>query len=411
MQGSLLATAILLAATVALAGPAADCRRLCRGERRECSPALARCLADARTAARATRAACAGASDPAACRREARTARGVARGACRGDHRRCRTLALVDCRRALSESAVRGQELVSCPVTPRAACTELGPDDRCDDPLHPADAFFWDRFRAGDYAAIPEVLARLEAGLAEAPGDPSLERHVAWSHVWRVGELPRGTAAPADVAQSLTQLRPRFARAVELNPGEPRVLGFLAAVTFVEGSLLGNADLLAQGERLLADAVAAWPEFNYFTAATVRARLPHDSAGFQLGLDAMWRNVDICAGAAVDRVRPNLDVVLTRETRVGRLRVCFDSWIAPFNVHGFLLHLGDMLVKDGQVATGVHVYETARRVPRYDRWPYRDVLEDRIEQAAANAVGFNQPSGPPTMAESAFACMGCHQAR
>ena len=411
MTRILLGFALCLAAAPAFAGSAAECRQLCRGERRGCAPALARCLIDARAASREARDACASAADRGACRRAARAAQEAGRTACRAVHRRCRTQAAIDCRRALDEPVVPENDLTSCPVTSLTACAELGPDDRCEAPLHPADAFFWDRLHAGDYAAIPDVLARLEAGLAQSPDDPSLARHVAWTHVWRLGEVARGTAGAAAVAQSFGQLRPRFARAVALNPGEPRVLGFLAAVTYVEGTALGDAARVAEGDRLLAEAVAAWPEFNYFSAATVRARLPRESAGFQLGIEQMWRNVDVCTGAVVDRTQPDFAVVLSRETRVGRLRACFDSWIAPFNTHGFFLHMGDMLVKDGQVATGVRVYETARRMPRYDRWPYRDVLEARIAGAADNAAGFNDPSGPKIMSESPFACMGCHQAR
>ena len=256
------------------------------------------------------------------------------------------------------------------------------------------------------------MLGQLESALDTVPDDPSLERHVAWTHIWRLGELTRGTAAPAELAESLAVTGPRFVRARELNPGDARVLGFLAAFTLVQGIIFNDATQYDEGNALFREGIAAWPEFNYFSSGYILSQLPRESSGFQLGLEQQWRNVDVCTGTVVDRRNPDLDPVFTRETLVGRQRVCFNSWIAPFNVEGFFLNLGDMLVKDGQTATGVQLYEAARRVPGYDRWPYRDVLERRIVQAAENAQAFNQPSsGRPIMVQSAYACMGCHQAR
>jgi hypothetical protein len=294
------------------------------------------------------------------------------------------------------------------------ACAELGADQPCADALDPADVFFWDRFHAGDYGAIPQILDRLQGALVERPDDPSLQRHVAWANIWRLGELSRGTASGPDLASSIGQTRPDFARAWALNPDDPRVLGFLAGITLAEGILFGDAVLYDQGSALFAQGIAAWPEFNYFSSGYILSQLPRDSAGFQLGLEQQWRNVDVCAGMVVDRQQPDLVATFARETRVGRLRVCWNSWIAPFNLEGFLLNLGDMLVKDGQVATGVQVYQSAREADGYERWPYRGMLEQRIMDAAENATRFDQPSageGHTIMFQSSYSCMGCHQAR
>ncbi len=368
------------------------------------------CLARARDAGREARAAC---TTP-ACRRVARATGRRAASGCRAVRRRCRTQPLADCRRALAEPVVPENGLTSCPVTPLTACAELGPDDVCHDQLHPADAFFWDRFHAGDYAAIPQVLGGLAAALRERPDDPSLERHVAWTNIWRLGELSRRVATGVDVAASLAATRPGFAHAWELNPDDPRVLGFLAGITLAEGILFGDAQRYDEGNALFAEGIAAWPEFNYFSSGYILSQLPRTSAGFQLGLEQQWRNIDVCAGVVVDRHQPDLVATFARDTRVGRQRVCWNSWIAPFNVEGFFLNLGDMLVKDGQVATGVEVYRAAQQLEGYERWPYRAVLEQRITDAGENAIGFNQDpavSGRAIMFASGYSCMGCHQAR
>jgi hypothetical protein len=339
----------------------------------------------------------------------------AARRACRGDRRRCRTLAIADCRRIKAEPVVpENVALAACPVSPKPACTELGPDEPCTDALHPADAYFWDRFHAGDYDAIPEILDRLQAGLAERPDDPSLTRHVAWAHIWRLGEGARGTATPIQVVESISQARPGFARSWDLNPDDPRVLGFLAGITLAEGIILGSSTLYDEGTALFVAGIAAWPEFNYFSSGYILSQLPREHAGFRLGLEQQWANIDVCAGFAVDRTNPDLAATLHRETREGRLRVCWNSWIAPFNLEGFFMNLGDMLVKDGQVATGVQVYEAARLADNYDRWPYRAALEQRIVDAAENATLFNEEPPVPghaIMFESPYNCAACHQAR
>src|SRR5262249_37955455 len=149
------------------------------------APTLAACLAGARSAARDARTACTTVS----CRRDARAIGRDAASECRARRRRCRTQAVADCRRALDEPVVPENALASCPVTPLTACAGLGAAQPCDDTLDPADVFFWDRFHAGDYDAIPQILDRLQAALGERPDDPSLQRHVAWANIWRLGEL------------------------------------------------------------------------------------------------------------------------------------------------------------------------------------------------------------------------------
>ncbi|MCW5890323.1 MAG: hypothetical protein KIT14_07195 [bacterium] len=378
---------LLLPAVAGAAGPKRTCKQLCAAERRACGPALRACLA---------------AADGRAARRS-----------CRVDRQRCRTLPAKDCRRMLTEAVVpEFTDLASCPTTPEAACTNLGPDEPCTDALHPADAYFWDRFHAGDYAAIPSILAGLRAGLAENPDDPSLARHLPWTYIWRLAESARGITAP-ELLETLRETRPGFARAVTLNAGDARVLGFLAGITLGEGIALNDPALYDEGNALFVQGIAAWPEFNYFSSGYILSQLPRDHPGFRLALEQQWANIDACAGFIVDRTDPDLAATLKRETTLGRLRVCWNSWIAPYNLEGFFMNLGDMLVKDGQVATGVQVYEAARLAENYDSWPYREHLERRIVEAAENAARFDQE--PPDhdhaiMFRTTYSCMGCHQA-
>jgi hypothetical protein len=59
------------------------------------------------------------------------------------------------------------------------------------------------------------------------------------------------------------------------------------------------------------------------------------------------------------------------------------------------------------------MYGNARLTPDYARWPYREVLDDRITNATHNVEAFRQanpaPGAPTMMVRSRYACMACHQ--
>jgi hypothetical protein len=180
-----------------------------------------------------------------------------------------------------------------------------------------------------------------------------------------------------------------------------------------EGTIHKDEKLVRRGYYTMKDAVAAWPEFNYFTSGYGAGALPHDSPRFREGLEAQWRNLDVCVGEQVDRVNPDYTRYMRLETNEGPKRVCWNSWIAPHNVEGFFLSFGDMLVKAGDPATAVTMYRNARLSPEYASWPYRNLVDDRIANATRNVEAFRRrptpPDGPTMMVQSRYACMGCHE--
>lgn len=99
------------------------------------------------------------------------------------------------------------------------------------------------------------------------------------------------------------------------------------------------------------------------------------------------------------------------DTRTGRKRACWNSWIAPHNLEGFFLNMGDMLVKAGDVRAARAIYANAKASHEYASWKFRDVLDARIADAETNVAAFNHPGTTSTrlMIDSAFACMGCHE--
>jgi hypothetical protein len=170
--------------------------------------------------------------------------------------------------------------------------------------------------------------------------------------------------------------------------------------------------LTREGYFMMLDAITAWPEFNLFTGGYVFSRLPADSPRFREGLEWQWQTLDKCIEEKLDRANPSYAQYMVKETTEGRKRVCWNSWIAPHNLEGFFLNMGDMLVKSGEWQTAQKVYSNARLSKTYVAWSYQSVLEDRIDRAQANVVLFNGKDGTAQaqmMINSAFSCMGCHQ--
>ncbi|HSL51723.1 MAG TPA: hypothetical protein VK878_21860 [Candidatus Deferrimicrobiaceae bacterium] len=276
-----------------------------------------------------------------------------------------------------------------------------------------ADKLFWKTLHGGEYDRIPDALTAVKAAYLENPHDAVTAAHVGWLHTWRLAERARQASQRPDITDDAVLARKYFEEAVRLDPREARYLGFYAGLLMAEGTIHKDEKLVRRGFYAMKDAIAAWPEFNYFTAGYTASGLPVDSDRFREALAQQWLNLDVCTGEKVDRANPDYARYMRLETREGAKRVCWNSWIAPHNFEGFFLNFGDMLVKAGQPDLAVAMYGNARRARGYAAWPYRAVLEARIRDAATNVAAFRRtepgPDAATLMVRSTFACMGCHQ--
>jgi uncharacterized membrane protein len=276
-----------------------------------------------------------------------------------------------------------------------------------------ANAKFWDALHGGRYEELPLVLDALTAAYLENPRDAQTAAHIGFSHVWRLSEHARLDTQSATITDELVLARKYFSEAVRLAPDDERLKGFLASMELGEGSLHGDEKLTRRGYFDLMKAKDAWPEFNLFTAGYVMSRLPLTDSKYADAVGYQWQNLDACAEEKIVRRTAQYDKYLAKETTTGRKRVCWNSWIAPHNLEGFFLNMGDMIVKQGDPATARRVYANAKLSKTYQAWPFKHVLEDRIAQAAENVALFR--SGQPgeksrtMMFSSTFACTGCHQ--
>jgi hypothetical protein len=279
-----------------------------------------------------------------------------------------------------------------------------------------ANQEFWQALHGGHYEDIGRVLEHLTAAYLANPNDGVTAAHIGFSHTWRLSERARLGSPPATITDDLVLAHKYFSEATTLVPKDARFQGFLAGMELSEGALHQDEKLKRRGYFDLLDAKDAWPEFNLFTAGYVLSSLPYSDEKYHDALEYQWETLDRCVGQPVDRKTAAYAGYMGLETPSGSKRVCWNSWIAPHNFEGFFLNMGDMLVKAGDPETARHVYADAKLSKTYATWPYRDVLEVRITQAADNVALFRKhaPAGEATramMGETAFACMACHQER
>ncbi|MDR4479576.1 MAG: hypothetical protein R3B37_07520 [Nitrospira sp.] len=275
-----------------------------------------------------------------------------------------------------------------------------------------ADELFWKTFHHGEYERISHALQVLTAAYLDTPTDAVTAAHIAWLHNWRIAERNRMDLVPATITDDTMLARRYFQEAVKLDPSDARYLGFLAGHTLAEGTLHKDEKLTREGYFMLLSSIKAWPEFNLFTGGYVVSRLPADSPRFREGLEWQWRTLDECTQARFDRTNPDYSEYMALETREGKKRACWNSWIAPHNFEGFFLNMGDMLVKSGDWHTAQKIYANAKLSKEYTTWKYQAVLDDRIKQAPDNVLLFNAPHETPKariMINSEFSCMACHQ--
>jgi hypothetical protein len=164
--------------------------------------------------------------------------------------------------------------------------------------------------------------------------------------------------------------------------------------------------------------ISQWPQFNRFTVGYAFSKLPPENKNFQQGLKWQYESMDDCACEAPDisKLSDLQKTELIKTSKTARVRrACWNTWIAPHNLEGFFLNFGDMLVKNGEWQKAIDIYSLAKVYDTYDKWLYRDTLEQPIQDAKENVGLFNKPVNEPAlknqrviMSNSGFSCMGRH---
>jgi hypothetical protein len=281
---------------------------------------------------------------------------------------------------------------------------------------------FWAVYHGNDYNAIPQAQAELQRAIRNDPNNPTLYALLGATHFWHIGEAARdpNQRDPA-LAQDMRAAAGFFGKALNLDYygkhpigyiNDDHLPGYLGITTVHLGQMTNDPELSAKGDQTLDFAAYEFPEFNNFNRWAAHNTDSKDSPTYEKALDALWEGIDSCSGTTVDRTNPDLKPYLGLLTSVGRKKACWwESEIAPYSYEGYMLNLGNGLVKAGQVNAARVIYNNARYATNYSTWPYRYVLEAIASsdlEARATLYADDDPKNDPPLGVPNRGCSYCH---
>ncbi len=269
-----------------------------------------------------------------------------------------------------------------------------------------ANRYFWDNFHAGNYDSIPNILNRLTATYLKDQTDYQTAAHIGFTHVWALTERSRIQNPMATVTDHAHLAKKYFEDACNLNPNEDRYYGFRASMHLTNGVIDNNSKETVRGYFMLKKAVRKYPEFNLFTMAYTLGN-SSDPKNRQKSIDMLWKNIDACVGEKVNRDNFDYQKYMSLKTQEGRKRTCWNSWIAPHNLEGFLLIMGEMMLKNNDPKRALMIFKNIRHIEEYGEWAYKNVNENYIE-VVEKSLDETKPLIKSNL-KPFDGCMVCHQ--
>ena len=281
---------------------------------------------------------------------------------------------------------------------------------------------FWTTYHGNDYNAIPQVESQLQQAIANDPNNPTLYALLGAAHFWHIGEAARdpNRLDPA-LAHDMPDAVVNFGKALDLDYytrhfigyiNDDHLPGYLGITTVHLGQFANDPALIARGDQILDFAAYQFPEFNNFNRWAAHLTESRDSSAYHKALESLWQGLDSCVGGTVDRAHPDLKPYLNLFTPVGRKKACWwNGELAPYSFEGYMLNLGNGLVKAGQVDAARIMFANAHYAANYSTWPYRSVLE-AIEASDLNAraalYADANPANDPPLGVPNRGCSYCH---
>jgi hypothetical protein len=282
----------------------------------------------------------------------------------------------------------------------------------------------WDQLHLGNYDSIPSVLVQLNNALHQNTQDSKIAAHLGFIYLWKFCE--RGRKKPdSAIIQNIYLSNHFFKQSLKLNKNDARIYGFQSATELCEGAASENIIQIASGYFKGRAAIKKWPQFNRFALSFIESQLDTSSRLYKQGMKYQWQLIDECSCKELNKkeilespetVFKELiqELQLSNDPRV--TRACWNSWIAPHNFEGFLLNLGDMLVKQGHVKEAKKIYKATKLSPSFHEWVYKKVIDERIKNAEKNIENFNKEmklvlprNEPQLFINSPISCVACHQ--
>ena len=128
-----------------------------------------------------------------------------------------------------------------------------------------------------------------------------------------------------------------------------------------------------------------------------------------IGAGVAIRQPDQCTGQAIDRVYPDMTVVLARPF-ADPDTACTNWEHAAHGIQGFLFTLADALVKNGQVAAARPVYALVKQTEGFATWSFASRVDERLSSDLdARAAMYTMGGDPRQQPLVGLECVGCHQ--
>lgn len=298
------------------------------------------------------------------------------------------------------------------PSEDAAGDTDAGSEEGMPDSRVEAKAFFWGAFAGQRHGEGEEATRLLEEANAEFPNDPETTLLLGHVHLWRLAELARAPSPdPSQVPNLAANAARYFGEAMAVSPADARIFGWLGPLMMSNGQILGDPAMVEAGQAMIETGVERYPEFNSFVLALSLSNEPRESDEFARAIDAMWQNIDVCAGQPVNRDVPDFSGLVDTVVAGAADDACRDSPRAAHNFEGFFLFFGDLLTKAGSVELAQAAYATALQIPEASRWPYRDVLIERqaaVQDRAERWANDDPADDPLLVSMESYSCSYCH---
>jgi hypothetical protein len=240
-----------------------------------------------------------------------------------------------------------------------------------------------------DAALRPEAIDALTQAFVADPADGATSLWLGMAHLWVVAE---SAGEPWTLLDRSVLARHYLARAAELRPQDTRIPSWLSAIELFIAGLEHDGPGATAAEADLARAFEHDPTFHAVSMGIIRWDNPPESSAFAESLRAMRLAID---GAADDPSALNMP-----------------RW--PHNVEGFMLAMADYELKAGSRQRAAVMLNALRERPGYEAWPYKHLVEDRLENLHALARRFaddDPANDPPYILDraSGVSCVVCHQ--
>jgi len=264
-------------------------------------------------------------------------------------------------------------------------------------PAAAGEAAFWDTLW-DDRPRSDEAQRLLEEAVRRDPRDGRSQFLLGMLHLYRsteaCAEFDFLHLCAAAKAEGLAAQEP-LDRASELLAHDSRVPGFRAATSYANGYEQRDPGRLLLGMRQLEAAIDANPLFNSFDAfAVVAPILP--------AADPYYQN----------RILPLVDLVFRSAACVVELpELCNDAGMAPHNIEGTTLLLGDIEAKAGRLADARFWYTIGQAFGRGMGYRYRAYLDERVRDVADRVMRYQDAdpgNDPPLIGGGGGSCVYCH---